>query len=225
MTTSAAGLYGNFGQANYSAAKMGLVGLMNTLKLEGEKYNIKVNTVAPIAASRLMADIIPQEALEKMRPEFVAPLVLFLCSEKCPVTGRIYNAGVGYYGRAAVMTTPGTIIGDGKKIPTAEEVGAAWEKVLSLKGAREYGQLGDLMGDMLAAFTRKPEKAGGEAPAAAGNQAAGGGIASVSIVFEKMPQAFQADNAAGVNVVFQYAISGEGGIDIKIFNMVRKYGI
>ncbi|MBU2054971.1 MAG: SDR family NAD(P)-dependent oxidoreductase [Proteobacteria bacterium] len=156
MTTSAAGLYGNFGQANYSAAKMGLVGLMNTLKLEGEKYNIKVNTVAPIAASRLMADIIPQEALEKMKPEFVAPLVLFLCSEKCPVTGRIYNAGVGYYGRAAVMTTPGTIIGDGKKIPTAEEVGAAWEKVLSLKGAREYGQLGDLMGDMLAAFT--PQK-------------------------------------------------------------------
>jgi NAD(P)-dependent dehydrogenase (short-subunit alcohol dehydrogenase family)/acyl dehydratase len=153
MTTSAAGLYGNFGQTNYSAAKMALVGLMNTLKLEGEKYDIKVNTIAPIAASRLMADIIPPEMLDKMKPEFVAPLVLFLCSEKCPVTGRIYNAGIGYYGRAAVMTSSGALIGDGKKVPTLEEVGAAWEKIRSLQGAREYGQLGELMGDMLAAFT------------------------------------------------------------------------
>jgi len=208
MTTSAAGLYGNFGQTNYSAAKMALVGFMNTLKLEGAKYDIKVNTVAPVAASRLMADIIPPEILEKMKPEFVAPLVLFLCSEKCPVTGRIYNAGVGFYNRAAVMTSPGTVIGDGKKVPTVEEVGAAWEKILSLKGAKELGQLNDLMGDMLSAFDRKPEKA---APAAPAEATAAGGLTSVKTVFEKMPTAFRADKAAGVNVVFQYTISGEGG--------------
>ena len=153
MTTSAAGLYGNFGQTNYSSAKLALVGLMNTLKIEGEKYDVKVNTVAPIAASRLMADVIPPDMLDKMKPDFVAPLVLFLASEKCPVTGRIYNAGVGVFNRAAVMTGPGTMIGDGQKIPTPEEIGAAWDEITSLKGAREYGQLADIMGDMLTRLT------------------------------------------------------------------------
>jgi NAD(P)-dependent dehydrogenase (short-subunit alcohol dehydrogenase family)/acyl dehydratase len=149
MTTSAAGLYGNFGQTNYSSAKLALVGLMNTLKIEGEKYDVKVNTVAPVAASRLMADVIPPDMLDKMKPDFVAPLVLFLASEKCPVTGRIYNAGVGVFNRAAVMTGPGTVVGDGKKIPTPEEIGAAWDEITSLKGTREYAQLADIMGDML----------------------------------------------------------------------------
>jgi NAD(P)-dependent dehydrogenase (short-subunit alcohol dehydrogenase family) len=156
MTTSAAGLYGNFGQTNYSAAKMGLVGFMNTLKLEGGKYNVKVNTIAPIAASRLTADILPPELLDKMKPEFVSPMVLYLCSEQCPVSGKIYNAGMGFYNRAAVMTGPGIVIGAGNAVPTVEDVAANWEKILSLKGAREYEQLNDLvLGDMLAALQPK----------------------------------------------------------------------
>lgn len=149
MTTSAAGLYGNFGQANYSSAKLALVGFMNTLKLEGGRYNIKVNTVAPIAASRLMADVIPPEMLEKMKPEFVAPLVLLLASEKCPVSGRIYNAGVGVYNRAAVVTGPGTVVGAEGRIPAPEEIAASLAEIRDLKGGREFEHLQEITGEML----------------------------------------------------------------------------
>jgi NAD(P)-dependent dehydrogenase (short-subunit alcohol dehydrogenase family)/acyl dehydratase len=208
MTTSAAGLFGNFGQTNYSAAKMALVGFMNTLKIEGAKYDIKVNTVAPIAASRLMADILPPEMLEKMKPEFVAPLVLYLASEKCPVTGRIYNAGVGYYGRAAMMTAPGTILGGGERIPTVEEVAASWEKIQSLQGAKELGQLNDLMGEMLNAFAAKPQ----DAALRRGRPRARRRPASPrSPMSSRRCPSLPGRQGRGVNVVFQYVISGEGG--------------
>ena len=204
MTTSAAGLYGNFGQTNYSAAKMALVGFMNTLKIEGAKYDIKVNTIAPIAASRLMADIIPPDLLEKMKPEFVAPIVLYLCSEPCPVTGCIYNAGMVSYNRAAVVTAPGVMIGDGKTPPAVEDVSANWDKIADIRGAKEYDQLNAVVGDMLQAFEKKEKPAPVAAPSA-------GGLATVGAVFEKMPQVFNAEKGKGVEVIFQFSIAGDGG--------------
>ncbi len=155
MTTSAAGLYGNFGQTNYSAAKMALVGLMNSLKIEGAKYDIKVNTVAPLAASRLTEDIMPEDLFKKMKPEFVSPMTLFLCSEECPVSGNIYNVGMGFFNRAAMVTGGGTVVGDGKTAPLPEELMAKLADITTMDQGKEFQHLNDQVGEIMAAFSPK----------------------------------------------------------------------
>ncbi len=107
VTTSNAGLYGNFGQANYSAAKTAVLGFASTLELEGAKYNIKANVIAPVAASRLTEDVMPPAVLERLKPELVSPVVAYLCSEECEVSGNIFTAGGGYVGRAAIVERQG----------------------------------------------------------------------------------------------------------------------
>lgn len=112
MTTSSSGLYGNFGQSNYGAAKLALVGLMQTLGLEGEKYNVRVNCLAPTAATRMLEGLLPQPMLNALAPGQVSPAVLALVSEEAP-NRTIICAGAGSFEQANITLTPGIFIGSG----------------------------------------------------------------------------------------------------------------
>ena len=137
VTTSPSGLFGNFGQANYGAAKLGLVGLMHTLKIEGAKYNIRTNAIAPVAATRMTAGLMPEEAFRKLGPDLVAPGVVFLCSEDAP-NGVVLQAQGGQYSVACIVENAGVDLGADA---TAEDVGAHFEAISNLSGARPRGML------------------------------------------------------------------------------------
>ncbi|MFV0646052.1 MAG: SDR family NAD(P)-dependent oxidoreductase [Sphingomonadaceae bacterium] len=131
MTTSATGLYGNFGQTNYGAAKLGLVGFMNSLGIEGAKNNVHVNTIAPAAATRMTEDILPEEVLAKMGLETVVPAALYLVSENAP--NRVtFAAGAGGFERAHITLTRGIIVEEGELTP--ETVAERFEEICNREG-------------------------------------------------------------------------------------------
>jgi NAD(P)-dependent dehydrogenase (short-subunit alcohol dehydrogenase family) len=131
MTASSTGLYGNFGQANYGAAKLGLAGFAKTLHIEGAKHNVRVNTIAPTAATRMTEDIFPPDLLALFSPENVVPAALYLVSEDAP-SNMIVGAGAGVVQAAYVTLTPGYALPEGRR--TVEEVAANWAKIASREG-------------------------------------------------------------------------------------------
>ena len=142
MTSSSSGLFGNFGQTNYAAAKMGVVGLMNTLKLEGAKYNVHTNSIAPTATTRMTEHLFPAEFAEKLDPKYIIPAVIFLASEKAP-NGEILEAGGGVVANTYIMETMGKYFGTDENF-TAEAVANHWAEIADTTDARRLTQGGEV---------------------------------------------------------------------------------
>ncbi len=136
VTSSNSGIYGNFGQTNYAGAKLAVVGFMNALRLEGAKYNIMVNALAPVAGTRMTEDLMTPEVLAKMKPEFVSPMVAYLCSEQCQRSGEIWAAGAGYFSRIEYREGPGVRVAG--RAPTLEDVADNIEKIADLSTNSAY---------------------------------------------------------------------------------------
>lgn len=139
VTTSSTGLYGNFGQTNYGAAKLSLVGFMNSLKLEGAKDNIKVNAICPVAGTRMTENILPPAMFELLKPEYVTPAVVFLASEEAP-TGVVISAGAGVFSSAQIMESRGVHLGTKA---TADSIAENWATISDFKDAKHLNAGGE----------------------------------------------------------------------------------
>lgn len=135
FTTSSGGLSGNFGQANYGAAKMAMIGLMNCLKIEGQKYNVHSSAVAPVALSRMTENLFPEGIGERFLPEYVTPAVIYLASDDAP-NGAIIGAGAGVFTQFRIFETMGLALGTGDDM-TPENIAAGWSSVADMDDARE----------------------------------------------------------------------------------------
>jgi NAD(P)-dependent dehydrogenase (short-subunit alcohol dehydrogenase family) len=161
MTTSSSGLYGNFGQSNYGAAKMALVGLMQTLALEGARHNIRVNCIAPTAATRMLEGLLPEEEAGRLHPRLVSPGILVLVGDDAP-TRTILCGGAGSFEAAHVTLTRGAFIGDGPDAP--EAVAASWARIVE-RGGEFVPQAGDEQGRLElanAGFSRTGTRVAGD---------------------------------------------------------------
>jgi (3R)-3-hydroxyacyl-CoA dehydrogenase / 3a,7a,12a-trihydroxy-5b-cholest-24-enoyl-CoA hydratase / enoyl-CoA hydratase 2 len=159
MTASAAGIYGNFGQTNYAMAKLGLVGLANTLALEGERKGIRVNTIAPIAASRLTETVLPKEVLEPLQPELVSPLVAWLCHETCDENGGLFEVGGGYFGKLRWERSLGKSFRVGREV-SPEDVQSSFAAITSFEETEHPSNIAESMGAVMANVQRGKSKGG-----------------------------------------------------------------
>ncbi|MBZ0120219.1 MAG: SDR family NAD(P)-dependent oxidoreductase [Sandaracinaceae bacterium] len=161
MTASAAGIYGNFGQANYAMAKLGLVGLANTLAVEGKKRGVFVNTIAPIAGSRLTETVLPKEITDALRPEYVSPLVLWLCHESCEETGGLFEVGGGYFGKLRWERALGKMYRTGRTI-SPEDVRDAFKTIGDFGKSEHPSSIAASMQPIMDNIQKGPSKGGNQ---------------------------------------------------------------
>jgi NAD(P)-dependent dehydrogenase (short-subunit alcohol dehydrogenase family) len=141
VTSSNSAIYGTFGQSNYGGAKLAVVGFMNALRLEGQKYNIMMNALAPIAATRMTDALMPAPVLEKLKPEYVSPMLAYLCSEQCQRTGDIWSAGGGTFARIEYREAEGLRITG--RAPTVEDVMENIDKIADVSASRVFRTSGE----------------------------------------------------------------------------------
>lgn len=144
-TASAAGIYGNFGQANYSFAKRGLIGFTNTLAIEGTRKGIKANVIAPVAGSRLTESILPKEVIEALKPEYVTPLVIRLCAQDSEETGQLFEVGAGWISKLRWERSKGVCFPPNEGL-SAEQVSAAWDQIGDFTDAEHPESIQDTFG-------------------------------------------------------------------------------
>ena len=161
MTASAAGIYGNFGQANYSMAKLGLLGLSNTLALEGKKRNVHVNTIAPIAGSRLTETVLPKEIVDALKPEYVSPLVAYLCHEGCTETGGLYEIGGGFVAKLRWERAVGKTFKLGRTI-TPEALKQSWGEITGFGKSEHPADITQSMQPVMTNVQAGPSKGGND---------------------------------------------------------------
>lgn len=147
FTASNAGIFGNFGQTNYGAAKAGLFGLSNVLAIEGAKYNIKSNVLMPVARTRMTEELLGPLA-DLLDPELVTPLVVYLCSEACEASHEVFSAAAGRYARVFVGLAPGWFAGKEGK-PSAEDIASHWDEIENREGYTVPGSAGDELSSLL----------------------------------------------------------------------------
>ncbi|XP_031161238.1 peroxisomal multifunctional enzyme type 2 isoform X2 [Sander lucioperca] len=186
MTASAAGIYGNFGQANYSAAKLGMLGLANTLAIEGRKYNIHCNTIAPVAGSRLTETVMPPDLVASLKPEYVAPMVLWLCHEQCQESGALFEVGAGWIGKLRWERSQGCIVRQKNQPMTPEAVRDQWDKICDFTDATKPTSIQESLQSVVDVLSRvESEEEVSANPAAAAASASG--INPTEAVGQKLP--------------------------------------
>ena len=161
FTSSAAGIYGNFGQANYAMAKLGLVGLSSTLALEGKKKNVLVNTIAPLAGSRLTETVLPKELIDALRPEYVSPLVAYLCHESSTETGGLFEVGGGFFAKLRWERAEGKTVRLGREIKL-EDIQKSWGAIAGFDKTTHPAEINQSMGPVMANVQAGPAKGGND---------------------------------------------------------------
>ncbi|XP_028270507.1 peroxisomal multifunctional enzyme type 2 [Parambassis ranga] len=189
MTASAAGIYGNFGQANYSAAKLGMLGLANTLAIEGRKYNIHCNTIAPVAGSRLTETVMPPDLVASLKPEYVAPLVLWLCHEQCQDNGGLFEVGAGWIGKLRWERSQGHIVRKKNQPMTPEAVRDQWDRICDFTDATKPSSIQESLHSVVSVLSQVEldEDVAANLTAATMSTAEGSGINAAEAVGQKLP--------------------------------------